>query len=67
MRVPLVVKRALDEPLLLLAAFGSILLATTTLVALTMYASAIAGAGVRRAMETASYRQTTTTISAPSI
>ncbi|MEV4176865.1 ABC transporter permease [Nonomuraea sp. NPDC049709] len=64
MRVPLVVKRALDEPLLLLAAFGSILLATTTLVALTMYASAIAGAGVRRAMETASYRQTTTTISA---
>ncbi|MFB4270487.1 ABC transporter permease [Nonomuraea sp. GTA35] len=64
MRAPLVVKRALDEPLLLLAAFGSILLATTTLVALTMYASSVAGAGVRRAMETASYRQTTTTVSA---
>ncbi|MFC7033116.1 ABC transporter permease [Nonomuraea rubra] len=64
MRAPLVVKRALDEPLLLLAALGSILLATTTLVALTMYASSIAGAGVRRALETASYRQTTTTISA---
>ncbi|PZG17711.1 ABC transporter permease [Nonomuraea aridisoli] len=64
MRGPLVVKRALGEPLLLLAAFGSILLTTTTLVALTMYASSIAGAGVRRAMETASYRQTTTTVSA---
>ncbi|NBE95916.1 ABC transporter permease [Nonomuraea sp. KC401] len=64
MRGPLVVKRALGEPLLLLAAFCSILLTTTALVALTMYASAIAGAGVRRAMETASYGQTTTTISA---
>ncbi|TDD11739.1 ABC transporter permease [Nonomuraea deserti] len=64
MRGPLVVKRALGEPLLLLAAFGSILLTTTTLVALTMYASSVAGAGVRRAVETASYRQTTTTISA---
>ncbi|PRX52341.1 FtsX-like permease family protein [Nonomuraea fuscirosea] len=64
MRGPLVVKRALGEPPLLLAATVSILLATTTLVALTMYASSIAGAGVRRALETASYRQTTTTISA---
>ncbi|MGP3929369.1 FtsX-like permease family protein [Nonomuraea sp. KM88] len=64
MRGPLVVKRALGEPLLLLAALCSILLTTTTLVALTMYASSIAGAGVRRAMETASYRQTTTTITA---
>ncbi|MFG1702410.1 FtsX-like permease family protein [Nonomuraea sp. M3C6] len=65
MRGPLVVKRAFSEPLLLLAAFGSILLATTTLVALTMYASSIADAGVRRTMETASYRQTAATISAP--
>ncbi|MFI9837963.1 FtsX-like permease family protein [Nonomuraea sp. NPDC051941] len=65
MRGPLVVKRALSEPLLLLAAFGSILLATTTLVALTMYASSIADAGVRRTMETASYRQTAATVSAP--
>ncbi|MEO3889483.1 ABC transporter permease [Nonomuraea sp. B5E05] len=64
MRGPLVVKRALGEPLLLLAALGSILLTTTTLVALTMYASSIVGAGVRRATETASYRQTTTTITA---
>ncbi|MEU8244773.1 ABC transporter permease [Nonomuraea sp. NPDC048916] len=64
MRGPLVVKRALSEPLPLLAAFGSILLATATLVALTMYASSIADAGIRRVMETASYRQTTTTISA---
>ncbi|MEV5892611.1 ABC transporter permease [Nonomuraea fuscirosea] len=64
MRGPLVVKRALGEPPLLLAATVSILLATTTLVALAMYASSIAGAGVRRALETASYRQTTTTVSA---
>ncbi|MEV0382481.1 ABC transporter permease [Nonomuraea sp. NPDC050643] len=65
MRGPLVVKRAFSEPLLLLAAFGSILLATTTLVALTMYASSIAEAGVRRTMETASYQQTAATVSAP--
>ncbi|MGW4792904.1 FtsX-like permease family protein [Nonomuraea sp. NPDC004297] len=65
MRAPLVIKRAFSEPLLLLAALGSILLATTTLVALTMYASSIADAGVRRTMETASYRQTAATISAP--
>ncbi|WP_043640595.1 ABC transporter permease [Nonomuraea candida] len=65
MRGPLVVKRAFSEPLLLLAAFGSILLATTTLVALTMYASSIADAGVRRTMETATYQQTAATISAP--
>ncbi|TMR18555.1 ABC transporter permease [Nonomuraea turkmeniaca] len=64
MRGPLIVKRAFSEPLLLLAAFGSILLATTTLVALTMYASSIADAGVRRTMETASYRQTAATIRA---
>ncbi|MGN9838002.1 FtsX-like permease family protein [Nonomuraea sp. H19] len=65
MRGPLVVKRAFSEPLLLLAAFGSILLATTTLVALTMYASSIADAGVRRTMETAPYDQTAATVSAP--
>ncbi|SEL69223.1 ABC transporter permease [Nonomuraea pusilla] len=65
MRGPLVVKRAFSEPLLLLAAFGSILLATTTLVALTMYASSIADAGVRRTMETASFRQTAAAVSAP--
>ncbi|SDM64621.1 ABC transporter permease [Nonomuraea jiangxiensis] len=64
MRAPLVVKRAFSEPLLLLAAFGSIMLATTTLVALTMYASSIAGAGVRRVAETASFGRTATTISA---
>ncbi|AQZ65697.1 ABC transporter integral membrane protein [[Actinomadura] parvosata subsp. kistnae] len=65
MRGPLIVKRAFSEPLLLLAALGSILLATTTLVALTMYASSIAEAGVRRTMETASYSQTVATISSP--
>ncbi|WP_049574880.1 ABC transporter permease [Nonomuraea sp. SBT364] len=65
MRGPLVVKRAFSEPLLLLAAFGSILLATTTLVALTMYASSIAEAGVLRTMETAPLRQIAVTVSAP--
>ncbi|MEU4230744.1 ABC transporter permease [Nonomuraea sp. NPDC026600] len=65
MRGPLVVKRAFSEPLLLLAAFGSILLATTTLVALTMYASTIAEVGVRRTMETASLGQVAATIATP--
>ena len=64
MRAPLVVKRALDEPLLVLGAFGAILLATTTLVAMTMYASAIAGPGVRRAVQQAPYRQTSVTVTA---
>ncbi|WP_188196458.1 ABC transporter permease [Nonomuraea sp. SYSU D8015] len=64
MRAPLVVKRAFSEPMLLLAAFGSILLATTTLVALAMYASSITDAGVRRTMETASYRQKAATVTA---
>jgi hypothetical protein len=65
MRGPLVVKRAFSEPLLLLAAFGSILLATTTLVALTMYASSIAEAGVSRTMETAGLGQISATIGTP--
>ncbi|MFD1939113.1 FtsX-like permease family protein [Nonomuraea mangrovi] len=64
-RVPLVLRRAASEPLLLLAAFGSILLATTTLVALTMYASSTAEAGVRRTMETAPIRTTAATITTP--
>ncbi|MEU8266493.1 ABC transporter permease [Sphaerisporangium sp. NPDC049002] len=64
-RTPLVLRRAFSEPLLLFAAFGSILLATTALVALTMYASTIADIGVRRALATASIRTTATTISAP--
>ncbi|MFI6498425.1 FtsX-like permease family protein [Nonomuraea typhae] len=65
MRGPLIVKRAFSEPLLLLAALGSILLATTTLVALTMYASSIADVGVRRTMETASFGSTAVTVTAP--
>ncbi|MDH2425107.1 ABC transporter permease [Sphaerisporangium sp. TRM90804] len=64
-RTPLVLRRAFSEPLLLFAAFGSILLATTTLVALTMYASTVADVGVRRAMATASATTTATKISAP--
>ncbi|MFI6325792.1 FtsX-like permease family protein [Nonomuraea sp. NPDC050556] len=60
--MPLVIKRAFSEPLLLLAAFGSILLATTTLVALTMYASSIAEVGVRRIMETASQSTISATV-----
>ncbi|MFD9945069.1 ABC transporter permease [Nonomuraea sp. NPDC059023] len=65
MRGPLIVKRAFSEPLLLLAALGSILLATTTLVALTMYASSIADVGVRRTMETASFGNTAVTVTVP--
>ncbi|NUT43565.1 MAG: FtsX-like permease family protein [Thermoactinospora sp.] len=64
-QVPLVVKRAFSEPLLLLAALGSILLATTTLVSLTMYASTIADVGVRRTMEKAGFGTTSATVSAP--
>ncbi|RCG32597.1 ABC transporter permease [Sphaerisporangium album] len=58
-------RRAFSEPLLLLAALGSILLATTTLVALTMYASSVADVGVRRAMETAPTSATATKITVP--
>ncbi|MEV0149242.1 MULTISPECIES: ABC transporter permease [unclassified Nonomuraea] len=65
MRGPWVVRRALSEPLLLLAAFGSILLATTTLVSLTMYATSTAEAGLRRAMETAPLGQVAAVISTP--
>ncbi|GAA3811967.1 ABC transporter permease [Sphaerisporangium flaviroseum] len=64
-RTPLVLRRAFSEPLLLLAAFGSILLATTTLVALAMYASSVADIGVRRAMETVSSRTTAMAITTP--
>ncbi|MDF5754098.1 ABC transporter permease [Spongiactinospora sp. TRM90649] len=57
-RVPLVLRRALSEPLLLLAALGSILLATTTLVALSTYASSVVDMGVRRAVQTATVQTT---------
>ncbi|MET7460471.1 ABC transporter permease [Nonomuraea sp. NPDC005501] len=65
MRGPWVVRRALSEPLLLLVAFGSILLATTTLVSLTMYATSTAEAGLRRAMETAPLGQVAAAVSTP--
>jgi hypothetical protein len=52
-RTPLVIRRALSEPLLLLAALGSVLLTTTTLVSLMVYAVSVTEDGVRRAMETA--------------
>ncbi|WP_405087823.1 FtsX-like permease family protein [Microbispora sp. NBC_01389] len=64
-RAPLAVRRALSEPWLLLAAFGSILLATTTLVALATYTSSVAEVGVRRAMENAPASSVATTITAP--
>jgi hypothetical protein len=63
--MPLVLRRALSEPLLLAASFGSILLATTTLVALTMYAMTVAEIGVRRAMETAPISVTAATVTSP--
>ncbi|MBA2889050.1 ABC transporter permease [Nonomuraea soli] len=61
----LVVTRARDEPLLLAAAFGAILLATTTLVALAMFASSVVEAGVERALATASLTSTSTTVTSP--
>ncbi|GAA1017061.1 hypothetical protein Aple_062500 [Acrocarpospora pleiomorpha] len=64
-RTPLVLRRAVSEPLLLVAAFGSILLATTALVALTMYAVSVTEVGVRRAMETASLETVSARVSAP--
>ncbi|MFD0659384.1 hypothetical protein [Thermocatellispora tengchongensis] len=64
-RAPLVLRRALAEPLLLFAAFGSILLATTALVALTMYASSVADVGVRRAMADAPVGSVSATVTAP--
>ncbi|MBO3751281.1 ABC transporter permease [Streptosporangiaceae bacterium NEAU-GS5] len=64
-RTPLVLRRALSEPLLLAASLGSILLATTTLVALTMYAVTVAEVGVRRAMETAPIAITAATVTSP--
>ncbi|MFI6903362.1 FtsX-like permease family protein [Nonomuraea sp. NPDC050394] len=65
MRGLFVIRRASSEPLLLLAAFFSILLATTTLVALTMYASTITEAGVRRTMATAAIPDKAAVLSAP--
>ncbi|MFF4773568.1 FtsX-like permease family protein [Microtetraspora fusca] len=61
-RTPLVFRRALSEPLLLAAAFGSILLATTTLVALMTYAASVTDLGVRQAVETAPLTLTSTTV-----
>ncbi|MFI9555282.1 ABC transporter permease [Nonomuraea endophytica] len=65
MRGLFVIRRALSEPLLLLAAFFSILLATATLVALTMYASTTTEAGVRRTMTTAAIPDKAAVLSAP--
>ncbi|MEV5409479.1 hypothetical protein AB0K60_11670, partial [Thermopolyspora sp. NPDC052614] len=64
-RTPLVLRRAVAEPLLLLAAFGSILLATTTLVALTAYAASVADVGVRRVVAAASQHDTAARVTAP--
>lgn len=61
-RAPLAFRRASGEPLLLLAAFGAILLATTTLVALASYAGSVTEAGVRQAMETAALDLRATTV-----
>ncbi|KAB8187845.1 FtsX-like permease family protein [Microbispora catharanthi] len=61
-RLPLVVRRALAEPLLLAAAFGSILLATTAISALLLHAGSATQAGVRRALETAPLAATATVV-----
>ncbi|MFC0557095.1 FtsX-like permease family protein [Planotetraspora thailandica] len=64
-RTLLVLRRASSEPLLLLGAFGSVLLATTTLVALIMYAMVVAEVGVQRAMETAPQSVKAATVTSP--
>ncbi|WP_433247174.1 FtsX-like permease family protein [Streptosporangium sp. CA-135522] len=64
-RTPLVLRRALSEPLLLFAAFGAILLATTTLVGLTMYATSVADGGVSRTLEAAPIGTAGAVISSP--
>lgn len=61
----LVVRRALSEPLLLVAAFGAILLATTTLVGLSVYATSVVDAGVRRTLETVPVETSGTVVNAP--
>ncbi|MBE3011643.1 hypothetical protein IL992_20915 [Microbispora sp. NEAU-D428] len=61
-RLPLVVRRALAEPLLLAAAFGSILLATTAISALLLHAGSATQAGVRRALDTAPLAATATVV-----
>ncbi|WP_328710122.1 FtsX-like permease family protein [Microbispora hainanensis] len=61
-RLPLVIRRALAEPLLLAAAFGSILLATTAIAALLLHAGSASQAGVRRALDTAPLAATATVV-----
>ncbi|MEU8057347.1 FtsX-like permease family protein [Microbispora bryophytorum] len=61
-RLPLVVRRALAEPLLLAAAFGSILLATTAISALLLHAGSATQAGVRRALDMAPLAATATVV-----
>ncbi|MEV4461385.1 FtsX-like permease family protein [Microbispora sp. NPDC049633] len=55
-------RRVLAEPLLLAAAFGSILLATTAISALLLHAGSATQAGVRRALETAPLAATATVV-----
>ncbi|GII42062.1 ABC transporter permease [Planotetraspora phitsanulokensis] len=62
-RMPLLLRRASSEPLLLLTAFGSVLLATTTLVALITYAAVVTQAGVRQAMAVAPLSTTSARVS----
>ncbi|GAA4574885.1 ABC transporter permease [Planotetraspora kaengkrachanensis] len=62
-RVPLLLRRASSEPLLLLTAFGSVLLATTTLVALITYAAVVTQAGVGQAMAVAPLSTTSARVS----
>lgn len=64
-RAPLAVRRAGAEPLLLLAAFGSILLATTTLVALTGHTFSVTESGVRNVIAAASEHDTAARVTAP--
>ncbi|HEU4675342.1 MAG TPA: hypothetical protein VFS29_05110, partial [Motilibacteraceae bacterium] len=56
------IRRALAEPLLLAAAFGSILLATTAIAALLLHAGSASQAGVRRALDMAPLAATATVV-----
>ncbi|GAA3429068.1 ABC transporter permease [Streptosporangium nondiastaticum] len=62
---PLPLRRALGEPLLLLAALGAVLLATTALAGLAGYAVSATDAGVRRTLGTVPAGTAATVVTAP--
>ena len=61
----LVLRRALSQRLIVAAAFGTILLATTVLSALLLYATTVTDNGVQRSLATAPIDQVGSRITAP--